>query len=200
MDFSIINAYLDGNNLVCPEKPIPPDAKRGSDNGTLHLSRWIMATGDTARAFAINPCIDAQGYVHRAPDDPSEDAPDDYYGVISLLAYLGLKIKVTLPWTHMHPALLQMRGMQRGNLFAHLFSGITALIIAFSNYNEDLNATGNRLLTWNLIKGTEKSFTCRLGAKFWYARQRKLYGLQNPVQQMSKVYYEPGHPITQVIE
>ncbi len=193
--------HIDGNDLASNEA-VPIGVKRASDNGVLHTSRYLILQKlhreplDVTCLQALHACIDAQGYLHRAPDDPDEDVPDDHYGIVSLFAAIGLQTNVKLPWRCLHPALLFMRGLQRGGfegLYVRLFSPVVAILIALSNWSEPLGDTSDRLLTWNLIQGTQGSVLCRLGALVWEARQNYLYG-GSAIRKIAKKYY-PNSPL-----
>lgn len=193
-----ITPYIDGNELVSPNL-VPPGVKRASDNGVLHASRYLILQSYLGQPFdqqcylGVLACVDGEGYVHRAPDDPAiGDDPDDLYGIISMFAVLGASKKITLPWKLMHPMLVYMRGLQRGNPLVRLLSLPAAILIALSNF-EPASETTNRLLTWNIIQGTKGSLLCRLAAKIWYARQNVIYG-GNSINKIAAIYY-PNNPM-----
>lgn len=190
--------FFDGNGLVCPDDQTGSPYKRGSDNGVLHTARYLIvqkSLGEALDGDAFNDmikCMDRQGYVHRAPDDPSEDTPDDYYGLISCLSVLGLNRQVKLPFKCMHPMLIYMRSLQRGGfegIVARSFSPIAAIVIALSNLGSS-NEISNKMLTWNVIQGTKKSLLCRLGAFIWYTR--------NDIRLIAPGYY-PKNPLGKAI-
>lgn len=199
-----ISPYIDGNELVAPDPGRPSD-KRWSDNGVLHTARYLILlhlnreTNDAACQQAIRSCIDRQGYLHRAPDDYDEDAPDDHYGAFSVFSVLGDKTYIALPWRCMHPMLLYMRALQMGGflgLLGRIASPLMAMVIAFSDYSAperpDLD-TSNRLLTWNIVQGTKKSLLCRIGASYWYKRQDAILGPKS-IEKVFQIYYR-DHPM-----
>ena len=188
--------YIDGNELVSPER-VPFDLKRASDNGVLHSSRYLILQKlnresiDEECLNGVKACIDSDGYLHRAPDDPSENVPDDHYGIISLFSVLNIHTSIKLPWKCLHPMLVYMRALQRGgleSLIARILSLPMAILIALSNQG-DSGETSNRLLTWNIIQGTKKSLLCRIGAAIWVSRQNSLYKTPNSIKLIAGVYY-----------
>lgn len=190
--------YIDGNGLVSPSI-VPPGVLRNSDNGPLFTSQLLILAdkndeeADPKYLIALRSCVDSKGYLHRAPGDLTQDAPDDHYGVLSLDAFLFNEIlDVRLPIKCWHPALLYLQGLSHIPMLPHLLSFIVALIIAFSNYNEDSSSTNNKILTWTLIKGTEsRSWLCNLGGKFWTWRMKKIYG---HTAQIALLYFGSEHP------
>lgn len=189
---SEIMSYIDGNGLVSPQLTTD-GVKRGSDNGVLHTSRYLLVLKTIGEPFdeqsltSIKKCIDSDGYIYRSPGDVTQDTPDDYYGLLSLLASCHDTTKIKLPWLCMQPALLYMRGLQTKNILTRLFSFPIAALIFFSN-REDDGDTGSRLLTWNLIKGTYSSTLCRIAANYWLKNQKEIYG-ESPVNKIVNIYY-----------
>ncbi len=188
--------YFDGNDLVS-STAVPSGVMRASDNGVLHSSRYLILQHlaaeprDQDAVQAVLACIDQAGYLHRAPDDTSPDAPDDHYGLFSLLNTLNLtNVPVALPWACHHPMLLYMRALSRGGWRSFLARGLSlpmAVLIAASNLREPASDTSNKLLTWNIIQGTRKSLLCQLGAALWNARVNSLAAAQ--------IYYAGNPPM-----
>lgn len=199
----IIVHYIDQNGLVAPApQPTPrPIGGRGSDNGVLHTSRYLLILKQRSEVIdrgalkAVFSCINKDGILNRAPGDPMENAPDDHYGFLSLMNALGVRgPKLVLPWKCMHPMLLYLRGLYNRNPLARLFSPLMGLIIALSNRRKPSFLTedsSDRLLTWNIIQGTRSSFFCRWGASIWYNHQTKLYG-DKPINKLFDLYYPRG--------
>lgn len=91
--------YIDTNNMVAPNKgPFQP--LKGSDNGPCYtgefysiLAKSGILTEDDKLHFAniIGSCIDKRGVLNRVPIDKEDgqEAPDDYYGVLSACKELG---------------------------------------------------------------------------------------------------------------
>jgi len=198
-----MQGYKDRFGLISPTIQLgstDPNG-RGSDNGVLHTSRYLIIRHqrrydiDVAAVMALTGCVDPKGNLRRSPEDTTENTPDDHYGFFSAANVLKLRgPNVVLPWKCMHPMLLYMRGLYNCNPLVHLFSPIMALIIATSNHDrpEPITAeSSNRLLTWNIIQGTRSSWLCRLGAKAWYKRQTEIYGPQ-AINKLFDIYYPRG--------
>lgn len=199
--------YLDGNVLVAPSpQPSPRQiGVRGSDNGVLHTSRYLLLLKqnnepmDFISAGRIQDCIDKDGILQRAPGMDEGNAPDDHYGYFSVMIALGLSgPKVKLLLKHMHPMLIYMRALYNGglqSLIARLFSPLMAVIVALSNMRTPsfpTEDTSDRLLTWNIIEGLrDKSVLINLAGKIWRARQRQIYG-DNPSAEIFYRYYSEG--------
>ncbi len=185
-----LRPYRDGNGLIAPNK-VTPGVMRGSDNGVLYTSQASILVG-CLQFPIIDTCIGADGCIHRAPGDTSQDAPDDNYGFLASHLCNGTKRYIKLPWACCQPLLLYMRGLMMGNPLYRLFSPIAALILALSNLGEDKANTSNKLLTWTTIKGLESvSLLCKLGGKVWTYRMKRIYGSTKAI---AEAYYEPGHP------
>jgi hypothetical protein len=186
--------YFDGNGLMAPHT-VPPRMKRGSDNGPLFTSQYLLLTGikEGPELQAIYRCIDSNGTLHRAPDDPNEDAPDDHYGVLALAVKLGDdNLRVRLNYKLWHPMLLYLRAMIKPR-FCRLFSPIAGLIIALSNLNESYWESSNKMLTWTMILGLEgKSFFVTLGSRIWKWRMEKMYA---ELGDIAAEYFPHDHPI-----
>lgn len=194
-----IQPYIDSFDLVSPGR-ISGDTLRGSDNGPLFTSQYIILCHlnseyvDTVQVVAIQKCIDSNSYLHRDPTDSNPDAPDDHYGVLSCTNFTnsGGFMKVKLPLTCYQPALLYLQGLMNYPRITKLFSLLIAIIIATSNLWEEKGNTSNKLLTWTLIKGVqEKSYLCRIAGKIWTHRMRKIYG---STQEVAKIYFGADHP------
>ena len=193
-----IKPYVDGNGLVS-NSLVPSGIQRGSDNGPLFTSQLLILASLNKEAApgnfasAISKCIDSNGHIHRAPDDATEDAPDDYYGVSSLTCFSPeVKLVPSLPIAKCQPLLLYMQLIMRKIPIYRLFSPLAAIVIALSNINEDPGSTSNKLLTWTEIKGLNASSTlCRLAGKIWTWRMKKIYGT---TQQIALIYFGSDHP------
>ena len=197
----MITHYKDRWGLVTPTLQTLQANGRGSDNGVLHTSRYLIIQKqrgeelDLPALVSMLACVDSKGNLRRSPDDTTENTPDDHYGFISAANYLKLKgPKLVLPWKCMHPMLVYMRGIYNCNPLIHLFSPFMALLIAMSNRSTPDPITTDstdRLLTWNIIQGTGSSWLCRLGAKIWHDKQEAIYG-PNPVNRLFDIYYPRG--------
>lgn len=235
----MLNNYLDGNYLVTPQPVNPVERpKRGSDNGILFTSQFIIHsiiqnyTFPLELFYSIEGCIDSDGYLHRAPDDPGLDTPDDHYGVLALSLLHGQRIpleggqriplvdgqriplggaqsgghsvpldrlarRLRLPWKCMHPMLIYMRALARGNPLARLFSPIAAIIIYHSNRAEPPSETTDKILTD--ITGRTLSLhsaLCRWAYGKWKRRMLTQY---KSIEAIYTIYFGPFHPITLLI-
>lgn len=202
-----IKPYLDGNGLVCPDIQGQNPNVRGSDNGPLFTSQYLILqklngeTPDTEALVALFKCIGSDGQIHRAPNDTSEDAPDDNYGFLAAMNVLGITATgYKLPLKCMHPALIYLRALANGSILARLWSPLIALIILSSNLNTPKSDTSNRLLTWTLIQGARsKSLLCNIAGEIWTYRQYRIYGT-NPVSEIFRIYMQQGHPFVRYSE
>lgn len=210
----IRTGYVDGSGLVAPE-PTNYSILRSSDNGPLFTSQYLILQRlageelDTSALKALQSCIDDQGYLRRVPNDPTEDAPDDHYGVLSAFVLLNLPgIGPRLPLRCLHPVLIYLKLLSLSPMLRMalspirtLMSPIVALIIAFSNHNSDPNETSNKLLTWTFIQAVaSKSILCRLAGKVWHNKMVQLYDTKCPMGVIAKIYYSKGHPFITYFE
>lgn len=193
-----IKPYIDKYALVSPSL-VQPYAQ-GSDNGVLFTSQYLVLCQlmglplELPKLNALMACQDSNKYIHRYPGDTSQDAPDDYYGMLSMLCFLDLNLPVSLPLACCQPALVYLLLLSRSNPLRFLLSPLVALIIAFSNMFTKVGDTSNLILTWMIVKGTKKSLLCRIASLVWYRRLYKLY--PNGMQGVSAIYFGPTHPFT----
>jgi hypothetical protein len=182
-----IKPYTDSFGLIAPHK-LAPGTIRGSDNGPLFTAQYLLLGGtDAAQYCAILNCIDNNHVLHRAPGDITTDAPDDHYGALAA-GFMNVSLAPHL-W---QPALLYLLALNLNLFPARIFSPLIGLIIALSNIGESYSDTGNKLLTWTLIKGTQnRSWFCKLGGWIWTKRMQSLYGSTKAI---AEIYYEAGHP------
>ncbi len=77
---------------------VAPNSGRGSDNGTMYTSEYFIMlkknsvlTEEDKEDYEdrIEPCIDLEGMLNRAPNDSDQEGPDDYYGVLNGCMELG---------------------------------------------------------------------------------------------------------------
>lgn len=183
-----IKPYIDVNGLVAPNRCDPKT--RGSDNGPLFTSEYLVIYSlntdliDVEKAFRIKACIDQYGYLHRAPNDLTDDTPDDHYGVLAMRRLLRLNFKVKLKPSCWHPALLYL-----WSPWFIFLSPVVAIIIACSNFiggNES-----HELLTWMLIQGTKRDPFCYVAGRLWLARKN--------VPEIFARYFEDGHPFVKYV-
>jgi hypothetical protein len=196
-----LSGYIDGNGLVS-NRSVAPGTIRGSDNGPLFSSIALLlgAGMDTARiSHAIAHCIDSEGALHRTPNDMSEDAPDDHYGVLSLFAVLRLNPGLKLPLKYaIQPVMLYLYllSLDRG-LLASLLAPLVFIIISLSNLGTDKNETSNRILTWTICQALKRrGILTRLAAYIWERRQYRIYG---KFSNLFAIYYETGHPFISAV-
>lgn len=193
-----ITNFIDGNGLICPNV-VDRTVLRGSDNGITHTSRFVLLAQAPCNRLldAVLKCIDSLGYVHRAPDDPTEDTPDDLYSLLSMLAVEHRSdIKVSLSWKQMHPVLIYLRLLKNDSLLQYLLSIPVAIVVALSNLGSDKSETSNRLLTWNIAQALKhRTVVGKLAAKVWEYRQKRIYG---KISEIFAIYYGIGHPITEL--
>src|SRR4051812_35271424 len=90
--------YVDGNGLVVPHLA-PPGAIRGSDNGVMYYSEYVillakrgeLSSTDIGDFVAkIGPCFQTRGLLARAPGARDQEGPDDYHGVLAACVVLDL--------------------------------------------------------------------------------------------------------------
>ncbi|MCX9024611.1 MAG: hypothetical protein OIN85_00780 [Candidatus Methanoperedens sp.] len=108
-----IEPYVDGNRLVAPNTGDWKEGERGSDNGVMFTSEYIImllyimrdspydpfAHLDTLmeceyKSMALWKCLKSWGLLSRAPGDPDQEGPDDYYGYCAALKVM----RESLPW------------------------------------------------------------------------------------------------------
>ncbi len=184
--------YTDGNGLVAPSLVIPGTI-RASDNGPLYTSQLILLAALNNEVSpicyysAITKCIDSNSNLHRAPDDTTQDAPDDYIGVSSAL------FQLSLPWSICQPMIVYIQRLNHGFWPIRLLSPLAALIIALSNINEAQTDTSNKMLTWTLIEGLKsRSWLCALAGKFWTYRMKRIYN--GSTVGIPTIYFGASHP------
>lgn len=225
-----IKSYLDGNNMVCPNIPAP-DQMRGSDNGLLFTSQYYILlklrfesyeNDSTWWAGVIEKCSVKPGLLSRAPNDPDQEGPDDYYGVICASKVLNrpdvaesiyrFGMKHVGVFNNENPGKFSWSALlwrQPQLLFATLVAANrwkwykfymwplafwTALVILTSCINVEKNRTDERILSWLLIKTvSEDSFLCRLASKVWYNRLYQDYGSAG-MKEVANIYFQMGHP------
>lgn len=204
----INNGYIDGNDLVSPEL-VTPGTKRASDNGVLYSSEYyillklnneLILKDYADYRTLIQTCIGLDGFLHRAPDDISQDEIDDHIGSLAAHNVLGLYPRFNIPFALWRfPQLfftwLLVRGYNR--LLYWPLELITALIIAISSYNRPLTDTDSRTLAWLLIHATDRSWVCKEASKIWYRRLYKDYGSPNAMKSVASRYFPVGHPFRQ---
>lgn len=188
--------YVDGYGLVNPQK-VSSGTMKGCENGPLYTSQYLMLSRmidelDLERLPPLLVCIDSKGYLHRSPEDKEYDAPDDHYGLFSYLLLVKARLYVKLPLLCFHPALLYMRGILHGNPLWRLMSPLMMILLSLNNIGEDKGNTSNKLLNWCMNKGLENhSFLCKIGAKIWTWRMRKIYG---STKEIPTIYFGVDHP------
>lgn len=199
--------YKDGNGLMAPS-PVPLGVMRGSDNGPMFTSEYFILLerneqagpeDDLAYINSIKSCITPNGYLHRAPDDPTQDAIDDYLGVLAAFEELGLPVslgsrfRLPLPlWRF--PQLVYVYLLNKGvpSLLMFPLIIITAIILATSCLGTPINQADPRRLNWLLWQATKrKSRLCDLSGKSWYKRQQKAYGSEQVMSRVAGYYYQP---------
>lgn len=198
--------YIDGNGLVAPNL-FPPGTVRASDNGAMFTSEYYImlnrngeATGTDIASYqkVITACVGADGHLHRAPGDLTQDVIDNNLGVLAGYAEFGIKVPFSLPIDNCRfPQLVYAYGLNRGipSLLMFPLSIISAFIIAFSGFSTAINNADARRLNWDLWQATKrKSLLNDLAGKFWHWHQSKLYGTNEVMRAVAAVYYQAGHP------
>jgi len=193
--------YMDGNGLVAPHR-VPPGTLRASDNGPLYTAQYLILyyrdqhANDPYLFNNMMSCVDSDRYLHRAPDDTTYGNPDNHYGALSALNVIGFPSPMRLPIKCWHPALLYLQHSLHRDfhciLLTLLLAPLVAIIIALSNMSEGITETSNKMLTWTLIQGTQRSFLCRLAGRIWYYRMRKEY--DGDIAWIPRIYFEKDHP------
>lgn len=200
-----IPPYIDGNGLVAPYL-VQPGTMRASDNGIMFTSEYYIMLNRNHECSPtdvliyynlIGKEVGSDKDLHRAPGDTTQDAPDDYHGVIAGYAEFGLKPDFEIPILDCLPQLvfayLLGKGVPSFVLFP--FNVYTAVVLAISCINTPVGNTDARRLNWLLWQATKrKSILCNLAGKFWHWRQTKVYNTQNVMQAVAKIYYQDNHP------
>lgn len=198
-----IPPYIDGNGLVSPGL-VPPGVRRGSDNGPMYTSEYLimlyrnMLALDVVVQHSIGNCVGVDHELHRAPGDMTPDEVDDHYGVLSLLAEVNVKPFFKLPirlWRQ--PQLLYAYLLAKGvpSIFLSPLNWYTAIVIATSCIGRPTTDTDSRRLSWHLIQATKrKSLLCKLASYTWYKRLHKDYA--NGMLGVAALYYADNHPFT----
>lgn len=182
--------YIDGNGLVC-NRLVEPGQIQGSDNGVLFTAEFIHLASLNKEVISdsyiesIKKCV-IDGTLRRAPLDLEAEAPDDMYGAASL------DIDFKLPLRCAQPVLVYMKLLKVTSL-TRVLSPIAASIIALSNIFEDKTSTGDKMLTWVIIRGLEsKSILCKIAGKIWTYRMKRIYG--GSTAAIPGIYFGPNHP------
>jgi hypothetical protein len=88
-------AYIDGNGLCAPN---PAGPGQGSDNGPMFTSEYYIMLAKSGQLTEqdradyvkkISSCI-YDNLLNRAPYPTGQEGPDDYYGVLSACAVMGI--------------------------------------------------------------------------------------------------------------
>lgn len=198
-------SYLDGNGLYAPN-PLPPGTIRGSDNGPLFTSQVLIMihrnTGVTGSIIAqyqkvLGACIDANGNLHRAPGDTTEDAPDDYYGAASGFVEVGVKSNISLPfnlWRQpqlLYAIMASNQTLSRWKFWQWPLALYTSLVVLTSCINSPRGNTDDRILAWHLIQATSRySVLVRLASYVWYNRLYAMY--PNGMNDVAAIYFQPN--------
>jgi hypothetical protein len=180
---------------------------RTCDNGPLFTAEYIILLhlvnestfkDDVLFDLDIHDCSKG-GYLHRAPDDTSPDAPDDHHGVLAAYNVLGLKPPFKVPFSlWRQPQILALWFMAQRNLFYRIIAtpliAYSALVIATSCIGDPTSDTDGRILSWCLLKGLERSWLCQLGGWFW--KRRLMSDYPNGMKDVFTIYFGPDHPLS----
>jgi len=198
-----IKPFIDGNGLLAPNL-VPPGTMRGSDNGVLFTSELLIQSMlnsgviDPVYIENIKDCIDSTHLLHRAPQDTTNDTSDDYYGILGMMVFLNINIKLRLPpllWAQ--PLLWFLILLKNKSIFSHLLSPIAAIIIATSCMFTSVSDTSSRFLMWCAIKGAaSRSTLCSLAAKIWFNRLFKDFGPEGMLTCAKIYFYRDNHPFS----
>lgn len=196
--------YIDGNGLLS-NSPISHGVIRASDNGPLFSSEYIILLNRNGQAssadgamyeLAIKNCTDANGNLHRAPGDTSEDAPDDYYGAAAGFVEIGVKSNLSLPFNlWRQPQLLfavmaSNQQLSRWKFWQWPLAIYTALVVLTSDINTDTGNADARILAWLLIQATSNSsILVRLASHVWFNRLFATY--PNGMNDVAGIYFQP---------
>lgn len=203
--------YIDGNGLMAP--CITNPETQGSDNGVMFSceAMLIEPTDEIHRLFIepVEKCIDKNGRLHRTPNDPRPDAPDDYYGLLALripaLSWLLCKSPLQLIYTpnvapYIQPQLMGMAldpilGIL--NPFRPLCALIIVLLALFSRAPNPGVASNVDLwrMGWLLQKGMRGAL-CSIARRFWFWRLHRVH--PGGMRDVAYLYYQMGHPFTRV--
>lgn len=203
--WTAFSMYLDGNNLYAPN-PLPPGTKRGSDNGPLFTSQVLIIrfrNGEGSPAVAenyvnaIQACKTPDGHIHRAPGDLSEDAPDDYYGVVSGFVEIDQVSHIKLPlalWRQpqlLFAVMASNKTLSRWKFWQWPLAIYTSLVVLTSCIGAERGDTDSRILAWHLIQATKKaSILVRLASAVWYNRLFSIY--PNGMKDVAAIYFQPN--------
>jgi hypothetical protein len=201
--------YIDGNGLMAPCHA--DQHSSGSDNGVMFSAEAMLIDPGTATTYlfkqSILDCIDVHGELHRTPNNPNWDAPDDYYGALALLdkdiSGKLLKSPLQLVFSHIAPYIqLQLLGMALEPFLGilnplRLYNALVITLLALFSKAPTPTASNVDLwrMGWLLNKGMKGSPLCRIASKLWYAR---LKTKQGSMKRLATLYYQAGHPFTQV--
>ncbi len=197
--------YVDGNGLMS-NAPVLPGSIRASDNGPLFTSQYIIMlkkSGEltlndiTTFQRVIGACVDDDMHLHRAPSDPTPDAPDDYYGVAAAFSQLEITSNIKLPldmWRQPQLVFAMMASNQilsRWKFWQWPLAIYTALVVLTSCINVEPGNTDERILSWLLIQATkESSVLVKLASIIWFHRLFSTYG-PTGMKAVAGIYFLP---------
>ena len=173
---------------------------------------------------SIAKCMSNDGMLHRKPPgQPAyQEQVDDYYATLAASVALGnvhlARAFLRAVWTYKGALNTENPGTWTANSFlirqpqllyamivaaypknplAYLLSLPlrlwTALVIAASCRNAPTSDTDARRLAWHLILVTPRGPLVNWAIKAWFKRLFAAY--PNGMQDVARMYYEPGHPI-----
>jgi hypothetical protein len=176
----------------------------------LQQKEIILITPGTPPSGILSKCV-KQGVLTRYPDDTSVDDSMDNWIAYAAVA-TPAEARKTLWHLITHFGFANVSGKFTKNAFIARFPTLmsalyqatnlpalppilTAVAIATSNRNEPLQNTSDRKLTYLLIHAMRRSLLCRLAARIWYSRLRKLYGDEG-MRVVYSIYFGPQHPLS----
>lgn len=218
--------YLDGYGLVSPAK-VAEGTEAASGNGPMYTGEYYLQLSIRRELQSrdwyefqtkIQRCCIRPGLLARTPNNPDQEGPDDYYGVLAACSVLGMRTLGYSFWHHgrgtwgvfnnhepghfswsaflwRQPALIylsQCAAVER-TLLTPLWSFLTALSIIYAAFFSKKDDWDQWRITWLLVKGTEKrSSLCFWASEFWFKRLFKAH--PGGMREVAKGYYETGHP------
>lgn len=202
--------YLQTTGLV--SNVVSTGQYRTCDNSPLFTSEYLILQEyldvsdltTSSEMVALGTCAGTDGYLHRAPNDTSEDAPDDYHGAFTAYILLGVMAPFGLPFSlWRQPQLIALDLLATRNLLYRViatpFLAYAALVIATACINDPVTDTDGRVLSWLLGIGTQSSWMCRIGRWFWRRRLMAAYPPTNisvgGMQTVFQTYLGAQHPL-----
>ena len=181
----LVSVYSNSNNVF-----------RNVDNGVLFTSIYYillkrlgqLESSDVQEYQKLiqSCCAYPDNYLHRAPQDDSQDAQDDFNGAYSAHIQLGIKPSFVMsPSVYQYISLWAMRAMASQNIFWRILSTplvfLTAIIIATSCINDPISDTDGRIGSWLVGSAMQSSWMCKLAIIIWVREGDNIEYLDNSI-------------------